>query len=145
MKRSFIVLIILITMLLSGCSLLNDVNESLEYANEATAHINDLSDFAQEAPQMIQQAALNDEVRGELEAQLTILLEEIETFNNIEAPAIAENIHQQLVEKNEIIAQEINQVMENGEVIIEEIENTQIFNTINEITTLLNQLEELRL
>lgn len=131
--------------MLSGCSFLGEVNDSLEYANKATNHINTLKDFAETAPQMIQDAAANGESKEELENQIKTLIEKMEKFNAIDPPAIAEDIHRQLVEKNMIIIKEMNQVMSDGEIILEQMESTEIFTTINEFTTLLNQLNELGL
>lgn len=131
--------------MLSGCSFLGEVNDTLEYVNKATDHINTLSNFAETAPQMIQEAATNGEIKVELENQINNLIEEMETFNAIDPPAIADDIHQQLVNKNEKIIEELNQVMVDGEVVLDKIEATEIFTTISEISTLLNQLQELGL
>jgi len=105
--------------------------------------LNDLSTFAADAPQLIQDAATNLEAKDNLENQLNSLLAEIESFNSIEPPVIAEDIHQQLVTKNESLMEQINQVMVNGEVLLDQIENTGIYQTIEEITELQNQLEQL--
>ncbi|MFC0418265.1 DUF6376 family protein [Cytobacillus solani] len=145
MKKLNLLIAVLVSLMLSGCSFLGEVNDSLDYANKATDHINTLSNFAETAPQMIQDAATNGEAKEELENQLKTLIEKMEKFNAIDPPSIAEDIHQQLVEKNEIIIEEMNQVMADGEILLDKIESTEIFTTINEITTLLNQLKELGL
>jgi uncharacterized coiled-coil DUF342 family protein len=144
-KTIMLIFIIFSTMLVSACSVLEEVNGSLEYVNKATEHISTLSDFSEEAPQMIKDAALDSEEREELGNQLAALKGDIEEFNTIVAPSIAENIHQQLVSKNEALIEEINKVIENGEVSIAKLEDTQLFKTISEVTTLLNQLEQLGL
>ncbi|WP_102275508.1 DUF6376 family protein [Cytobacillus massiliigabonensis] len=145
MKKLNLLIAVLVSLLVSGCSFLGEVNDSLEYANKATEHINTLSNFAETAPQMIQEAAANGEAKVELENQINTLIEKMENFNAIDPPTIAEDIHQQLVEKNEIIIKEMNQVMGDGEILLDQIESTEIFTTINEITALLNQLKELGL
>ncbi|MED3550392.1 DUF6376 family protein [Cytobacillus praedii] len=145
MKKLFLSLTVFVSFMLSGCSFLGEVNDSLEYANKATDHINTLKDFADTAPQMIQEAAANGESKEELENQIKTLIEKMEKFNAIDPPAIAEDIHRQFVEKNMIIIEEMNQVMSDGEIILEQMESTEIFTTINEFTTLLNQLNELGL
>ncbi|WP_057763003.1 DUF6376 family protein [Cytobacillus praedii] len=145
MKKLFLSLTVLVLFMLSGCSFLGEVNDSLEYANKATDHINTLKDFAETAPQMIQDAAANGESKEELENQIKTLIEKMEKFNAIDPPAIAEDIHRQLVEKNMIIIEEMNQVMSDGEIILDQLESTEIFTTINEFTALLNQLNELGL
>ncbi|MBM7620876.1 PBP1b-binding outer membrane lipoprotein LpoB [Bacillus tianshenii] len=143
MKKSLMIIAIISSVLLSGCSLLEEVNNSLEYANKATEHINTWQDFGQEAPQMIQEAATNPETKQELEAELNALLEEIDEFNETEAPAIAADLHQQIVEKNEALKEIINDAMANGELALEELQNSELITTINEITKLMNLVEDL--
>jgi len=143
MKKLLVVVAIISSVLLSGCSLLEEVNNSLEYANKATEHINTWQDFGQEAPQMIQEAATNPETKQELEAELNALLEEIDEFNQTEPPAIAADLHQQIVEKNEALEEIINDAMVNGELALEELQNSELITTINEITKLMNLVEDL--
>ncbi|OAS88490.1 MULTISPECIES: DUF6376 family protein [Metabacillus] len=145
MKKVVSVILILATMMLSACSLLDEVNNSLDYVNEAKSYINSLSDFAEEAPQLIQDAAVDPEVKQDLENQLNTLVEDINEFNTIEAPAIAEDIHQDLVTKNEALIDEINTAMENGELALEKLENSEIINTVNDVTSLLDSIEKLEL
>lgn len=130
-------------MILGGCSFLGEANQTLDYVNKATAHINNLNNFANTAPQMMQQAALNADVKNELENQLNTLKTEIEQFNQINPPAIAKDIHQQIVNKNKVILDEINKVMNNGEVVLDQLENSQILTTIHQVSNLLNQLKNL--
>ncbi|MGM0837827.1 MAG: DUF6376 family protein [Bacillota bacterium] len=143
MKKLIVILAIISSVLLSGCSLLEEVNNSLEYANKATEHINTWQDFGQEAPQMIQEATTDPEIKQELEAELNALLEEIDEFNKTEPPAIAADLHQQIVEKNEALQEIINDAMVNGELAIEELQNSELITTINEITKLMNLVEDL--
>lgn len=143
MKKVFIIFALLGSFLLSGCSFLVETNNTLEYVNRATEHINNLSNFAEMAPQMIQNAALNAEVSAELERQINTLITEINEFNQIDAPVIAEKIHQQIVSKNNIILEQLQPVIEGGQLLVQKLEDTQIFVTIKEINTLLFQLQQL--
>lgn len=143
MKKLLVIVAIISSVLLSGCSLLEEVNNSLEYANKATEHINTWQDFGQEAPQMIQEAATDPETKQELEAELNALLEEIDEFNKTEPPAIAADLHQQIVEKNEALQEIINDAMVNGELALEELQNSELITTINEITKMMNLVEDL--
>ncbi|WP_078381642.1 DUF6376 family protein [Sutcliffiella halmapala] len=145
MKKAIIVLAIFSSLLLSGCSLLEEVNSSLEYANKATEHINTWQDFGQEAPQLIQEAATNLDSKEELEKELHVLLDEIEEFNEADPPAIAEDLHQQIVEKNEELQKVIDSAMVNGELALEKLQNSELFQLINEVTTLMNVVEDLGL
>ncbi|MGM7722418.1 DUF6376 family protein [uncultured Metabacillus sp.] len=143
MKKLRSVAAILLVMMLSACSFLEDVNNSVDYVNEAQDYLNSLSDFAQEAPQLVQDAAVDSEAKQNLEEQLNTVVEEINTFNELEAPAIAEDIHQDIVNNNEKLLEEINTAMQNGELVIEELEDSEIMNTVNEITSLMDSIENL--
>lgn len=136
-------IIALFTMMLTGCSLLDEVNNSLDYVNDAKSYINSLTDFAEGTPQLIQDAAGDPEAMKELESQLNGLVEQVNEFNDIEAPAIAESIHQDIVTKNEVLLEEIDKAMENGELAIEKLENSQLMDTVNEVTSLLDTIEKL--
>ncbi|MDQ0915154.1 DUF6376 family protein [Paenibacillus sp. V4I5] len=143
MKKWMFLLLILSTMMLSACSLLEGANNSIDYVNQATQHINKLSNFAEQAPQMMKDAALNPETKQELENQLNGLKKEIEQFNLKSVPSFAKDIHQQLVEKNEVLLKEINNVVENGHLALDKLQNSQILTTINDITGLINRITNL--
>jgi len=66
-------------------------------------------------------------------------------FNQIETPALAKDIHQKIIEKNKEIETAINEVIVNGELVIEKIENSQLFQLINDVTRLMDQIENLGL
>lgn len=142
--KKFTIILILATMLLSGCSFLNEVNDTLDYVGVTTEHIERLNTFAEEAPQLVEDALSNPELVTELEAKLTTLKTEIEGFialSNI--PTIAEDIHQELITKNELLLEEINKVLENGHIALDKLENSQIFTTISDVTSLMNRIENL--
>lgn len=143
MRKLFIIGTILGSLLLGGCNVLDEVNSSLNYANTATDHINTWKDFGQEAPQLIKDAATNSETKAELEKELNTLLDEINEFNNTEVPAIAESAHQQIVEKNEALKEVIENAMVNGELVVEKLENSELMKLINEVTSLMNVVENL--
>jgi len=145
MRKIMLIVVIFASMMLSGCSLLGEVNNSLEYVNAAKEHIGTLSQFAEVAPQLVKDAASNPEVKQELENQLVALKDEIQQFNQINVPTIAKDIHQQLVNKNDLLLGEINNVVENGHLMIDKLYDSQIFNTIQDITSLLNRIEQLGL
>ncbi|MNR07980.1 hypothetical protein D3C85_1241140 [compost metagenome] len=143
MKKWMLLIMILSTMLLSGCSLFEKANSSIDYLNQATEHINTLSTFAEQAPQMIKDAAQNPATKQELENRLNVLKTEIEQFNLSSVPSIAKDIHQQLVEENKILLEEINKVLVNGHLALDTLQNSQIFTTISDITGLINRIKNL--
>lgn len=144
MKKLKILFIVAVFMLLSGCSLLGEVNDSIDYVNTTTDHIATLNAFAEEAPQLIQDAITDPQVKQELEAQLVTLKQDIEEFISLsDIPTIAESIHQELVNKNEVLLSEINQVLQNGHLALDKLENSQLITTITDITNLMNRIENL--
>ncbi|WP_164669844.1 DUF6376 family protein [Virgibacillus doumboii] len=134
--KKFISILIVSVIALSGCSLLEEANDSLNYANEATEYMNELSTFAEEAPSL---------EGAELKTQLESLQTTIEDFMEIEPPSIAEGLHKELENKSQVLLDGINNVLENGEVAIEQLKQSEIYETIENITTLKKQIEELGL
>ncbi|KIL42571.1 DUF6376 family protein [Jeotgalibacillus soli] len=145
MKKISLLLLTCTFLILGGCSVLEEVNSSVNYVNEGTEYINELTAFGEEASSLLNDAATSPEAKEELEEQLTALRANIEEFNEIEPPSLAEDIHQSIVSKNEQLIEEIDRVYQNGELAIEQLNNTEIFTTINELRDTLNQIEELEL
>lgn len=145
MRKMFMVFVILATGLVSGCSLLDGVNETINYVDKATKQIETLRNFSEEAPQMIKVAATNADLKKKFEVELAVLRGEIAAFNQIEAPALAKDIHQKIIEKNNEIETAINKATVNGELVIEKIENSPLFQLINDVTRLMDQIKKLGL
>ncbi|GLX70601.1 DUF6376 family protein [Paenibacillus glycanilyticus] len=146
MKKFMLLLIVLVSAsMLGACSWFQEADQSLKYADQAKEHIQTLSDFAEQAPQMIQDAATDPETKKQLENRLNELKKDIEQFNLINAPTIAKDIHAQLVEKNKILLQEINQAVDNGHLALDRLQNSPILATISDITGLINRIENLGL
>ncbi|MEH7300081.1 DUF6376 family protein [Neobacillus drentensis] len=144
MKKVHFFLIIAVSLFLSACSFLGEVNDSIDYVNQATDHVNKLNNFAEEAPQLIEQAANDLAIQKELETKLVTLKQDIEAFINInDVPSVAKDIHQELVVKNELLLGEINEVLQNGHLALDQLENSQLLTTVNEITNLLNRIKSL--
>lgn len=71
---------------------------------------------------------------------------EIQEFNQTEAPAIAEDIHNQIVNTNEKLENGIDLYLdniENGNLDPAILQDSGIITTINEIGNLMNQIEKL--
>ncbi|WP_430788060.1 DUF6376 family protein [Virgibacillus flavescens] len=143
MKKLTTSILVSALLVLSGCSLLEEANNSLNYVNESTDYINELSTFAEDTSSLVSEAATNSEAKAELEAQLTSLKENIEAYNGIEVPALAEDIHQELKAKNKQLEEAVNNVLQNGELAVDKLEQSEIYKTINEITGLMDQIEQL--
>lgn len=143
MKKLLLLILAVSTLQLSACTLVEKVNSSADYVNQATEHIQTLGDFAERAPQLIKDATSNPETKQELENQLIAIKKEIEQFNLKSVPTIAKAIHQQVVDKNKVLLDEINKVIVNGHLALDNIQNSQLITTISDMTNLLNRIQNL--
>ncbi|MFS0752148.1 DUF6376 family protein [Oceanobacillus sp. 1P07AA] len=147
MKKGIAFVMVLLIGLLGGCSILEGLNNSLNYANEATEYANEVNDFVAKAPSLAEQAITDEQSADELETELNNLKENINEFNNLDVPEIGEGIHQQMVEVNNNALEGIDLYLSNlanGALLDPSIiENTEIFQTLEQVTELVNQIQEL--
>ncbi|MCC2252186.1 MAG: DUF6376 family protein [Bacillota bacterium] len=134
MKKSFLLLITVTLVFLSGCSLLEETTHSLNYANEASDYINTLSNFAEETSSLEGQALLS---------HLESLKGTIEDFMTIDPPTIATDIHQELENKSQVLLDTTNNIIDSGETAVEQLKQSDLYQTIENITDLKNQIEAL--
>ncbi|MGE7762564.1 DUF6376 family protein [Peribacillus sp. NPDC097895] len=131
---------------LSGCSLLGEVNSSLEYADNATEYVSTIKEFSNEVPALSQDAVTDTEARKNLEKELQLMKTEIEEFNAIEPPQIAEGVHEKIVQSNQQLSDGIELYLnniENGQLDPKALEDSEIMQSIDNITSLAKQIEEL--
>jgi hypothetical protein len=72
--------------------------------------------------------------------------QEINAFNKLQAPNVAVDLHQQIVDQNNKLAAGIDvylKHMKNGLLDPSVLENTEIFQSVQDITNILNQIKEL--
>ncbi|MFD6442838.1 DUF6376 family protein [Peribacillus sp. NPDC060186] len=144
--KKIITIALLSILTLSGCSLLGEVNSSLEYADNATGYISTVKEFANEVPALSQDAVTNAEARANLEKELQLMKTEIEEFNATEPPQIAEGIHEKIVSSNQQLSDGIEIYLnniENGQFDPKALEDSEIMKSIDNITGLAKQIEEL--
>ena len=145
-NKKWLAVLITVTLFLSGCSLLNDVNNTLNYANEAAEYANEASDFVNEVPPLAEQAVQEPEALKDLEIRLSRMKEDIEEFNTLEPPSVGGDLHQQIVDYNNQALQGINTYldnMENGTLDPSVIENTETFQSLREIQSIVDQVQQL--
>lgn len=141
-KRFLLITVIL--GVLSGCSLLDSVNNSLDYTKEASTFINETTQFAESIPELAQQAATNTDAIDTLNKELEAMKTRITEFNGIEAPAFAKDIHEQLVALNDTLLTDINGYMDQIQNGVTDFQNSnivQIVNKINDTTSILQNLQ----
>lgn len=138
--------VLMITVLLSGCSLLNDINQSLDYADQTTAYINDVSEFADRVRADAEQAVTNSEAAQNLREEVEAMKEKIVDFNAVEPPQVAVDFHEQLVANNEQLLADINGYLEQiANQDYAAVFDSELFRTIENIVSIQQQLEQLGL
>ena len=130
---------------LSGCSILGEVNNTVEYANITTDYIESTKTFANEVPQLAQEAVTDETARQNLENELEQMKEQIHSFNEVEPPTVAEDIHNQIVSSNAKLEEGIDMYLdniENGTLDPAVLENSEILTTANEISSLMENINQ---
>jgi vacuolar-type H+-ATPase catalytic subunit A/Vma1 len=146
MKKLVILLSTCMLLLLGGCSFLNDAQDTLTYVNEATDYLAAATDFASDAPALAQQAIGDLQAAEDLQNMLQQMQQTAEAFNELQAPDIAAELHQQIIEQNSVIVSEIETFMSNfkdGLLNPAILENTELFQTVQDITSIIDQIQQL--
>jgi Family of unknown function (DUF6376) len=146
MKKKLFVLSTMMVLLLSGCSLLNDAKDTLTYVNDAKDYLDKATAFANEAPSVAQLAVGDQQAAKELKNMLEVMKQEINSFNKLQAPEIAVDLHQQIVDQNNKLAAGIDVYlnnMKNGLLDPSVFENTELLQSVQEITGILDQIKQL--
>jgi len=147
MKPIVVALTLALAVLLSGCALLEQVNSTVDYATEATAFLNEANGFAERLPALAEQAIADPNALASLRTELEAMTADIAAFNALEAPAIAEELHRQIVAYNEDIAAQLDgyvQQIDQNVIDLDALANAPVLETIRSMTALLNQLEQLQ-
>ncbi|KGX85640.1 DUF6376 family protein [Pontibacillus marinus] len=133
---------VVLALVLTGCSL-GEMNDSIDYGNDAKEHINQLKEYAEGAQERYKEASKDPEAKEKLANELKSLKDDINAFNNIDAPSIAEDLHKNIVSKNEQIIAEIDAVFEDGQLALEKVQDSKLIQTIRNTSEIINQLENL--
>lgn len=142
MKRSILWLAMtLVLLLFSGCSLANDVDQSLNYTDEASQFVNEAVTFANQLPALAQEAADNVDAKESLTEQLDKMKQRISDFNQLEAPSFARDIHEKLKGYNKTLSTQIDQYKEQVKNGVTDLKNTELSDTLKDLE---NTLEEVR-
>jgi hypothetical protein len=146
LKKLLIFLSASVLLLLGGCSFLNDAQDTLSYVNEATDYLATATDFANDAPALAQQAIGDIQAAEDLQTLLQEMQQTAEAFSEIQAPDIAADLHQQIVEQNSVIVAEIETYLNNfkdGLLDPAILENTELFQSVQDITSIIDQIKQL--
>ncbi|OSY01960.1 DUF6376 family protein [Bacillus nitratireducens] len=137
---------IVVSIGLMGCSLVEKGKNSIDYAQKATDYVNEISAFANEAPALAEKAVNDGEARKELETKLTEIKQDIPAFNELTPPDVAKDLHQQIVGYNEKLNTLIDtsmQKIEEGKINVEQFKDSELMQTIEQVRDLKDKVQNL--
>ncbi|MBJ7932570.1 MULTISPECIES: DUF6376 family protein [Bacillus cereus group] len=146
MKIKSILLVLIVSIGLIGCSIVEEGKNSLDYAQKATDYVNEISAFANEAPALAEKAVNDKEARKELEAKLNEIKQHIPAFNELTPPDVAKDLHQQIVGYNEKLNTLIDTSMkkvEEGKIDVEQFKNSELMQTMDQVRDLKDKIQNL--
>ncbi|WP_217556668.1 DUF6376 family protein [Paenibacillus sp. GbtcB18] len=143
--KSRLVLAVLTVLMLSGCSLLEGVNSTLNYGEEAKTYLQEAAAFAENLPAA--RDAVTDPQAGEkVKKELEAMRENISSFNGLDAPGFAEDLHKQIVGYNETMLGTINGHLEqlNSQVFdYQSLLQSPVIQQVNEMKRLTEKIQNL--
>ena len=146
MKKKMILIVTLFAALLTGCSAVEEVGRSVNYTSDAAAYINDASQWAQELPQMAQNAATDPQAQKQLQQELDNIQQRASEFAKADVPEFAQGIHQQLSGYNATLNTQIDNIQQRiqaGEFTPDMLQNTEVMQTLQSIRGLMDQVQQL--
>ncbi|UYO35183.1 DUF6376 family protein [Bacillus zhangzhouensis] len=149
MKKYVIGILFSGTLVLSGCSgLLDQVNDTTTYVTEANDYVTDIQQFTEDFPKLAEEAVQNAAKKAELTQQLESLKADIQDFNEVTAPKMAEDLHAQIIEKNKVLSEEIQtylQKLKAGDIDVAAILEDQqgLIKQLQQSVNLLQDIEQL--
>jgi hypothetical protein len=145
-KKTIIALSIAAVLFLGGCSLLEGVNNTVTYVTKATDYANNVDTFVREVPALAKQAVGNEQTLLELETKLKDMKDEMGTFNELQAPEIATDLHQQVIDHNQKAKEGIDLLLseiKDGKLDPAALENIEIFQPLQGISDAIKQIKQL--
>lgn len=142
-KWSVLLWMTIIITAISGCGLLDNINQSIDFATETTDYMNSLNGFRQEMDGLAEQALTDLNARVDLKNRLLALKEQILNYKNLEVPGYAKDIHSTIIGYNDKLQQGLDQALTNIEQGRAAFASTGIPETMNKINELLDQLNAL--
>ncbi|MGR3764374.1 DUF6376 family protein [Rossellomorea sp. NS-SX7] len=141
-----IILLLSSILLLTGCGLLEEANNSLTYVEEMTDYLNEAEQFANDFPTLVEEASADQSAIPKLQDRLNEMKTEIEEINNLTPPSLAEDLHTKVEEYNNKALQGIEQAqtqIDKGEVQLSELQDLEIVQTFNQLQEIKGNLENL--
>ncbi|MBW5446440.1 hypothetical protein GE107_10245 [Cohnella sp. CFH 77786] len=139
-------LILVVTAIMTGCSAVEQIDRSVNYAGEAATYVEEAGEFARRLPDMAQEAMTDPELKEKLVSELEAMKTRAADFNALEAPEIAAKVHTKLQEYNAALQKEIDQVLSG---LLEDIPAVQavresgMVQTLTGLTEMMEQISRL--
>ena len=130
----------------SACSSIEETKNTLAYVNDVEDYMNEITQFANEFPEQAEQAITDENVAASLEKNVEDLQNAIDTIENTEAPELIDSLHAELVQQNEALSTQLvklEESLEKGTLSEAFIEDQEFMQTINDITSIYNEIENL--
>ncbi|GKS11306.1 hypothetical protein YDYSY3_23060 [Paenibacillus chitinolyticus] len=141
-----LVLAVLTVLMLSGCSLLDGVSSTLNYGEEAKTYLQEAAAFAENLPAAARDAATDPQAGEKVKKELEAMRENISSFNGLDAPGFAEDLHKQIVGYNETMLGTINGHLEqlNSQVLdYQSLLQSPVIQQVNEMKQLTEKIQNL--
>ncbi|RAL26968.1 DUF6376 family protein [Thermoflavimicrobium daqui] len=146
-KKWLLSLLTVFTLVVTGgCSLTGEVSVSVEYVSKTADYIKKVQDFYNEVPGMVEKAVTDSKVRKDLETKLNDLKTEIQNFEKLTPPDFAKDIHQTIQDHNQKLQTAIDGylgLVKDGKLDPQEFKNSELYQTMNSIINLLDQVQNL--
>ncbi|WP_338469479.1 DUF6376 family protein [Niallia sp. XMNu-256] len=148
MRKLWIGILITVGLVLGGCSFVEEANNTVSYVNEATSYLNEVNDFVNEVPAIASEAVNDPQTLTELESKLIDMKNEIQSFSEVQAPEITADLHQQILDYSQQAEEGIDLYLthiEEGKFDPSILEDAELFQTLEEITTIVDEIKQLGL
>ncbi|MBD7935523.1 hypothetical protein H9655_00650 [Cytobacillus sp. Sa5YUA1] len=146
MKTKVYVAALGMLLFLSACSPIEDTKNTLAYVNDVEDYMNEITEFANDFPEQAEQAITDENVAASLEKNIEELQKAIDTIEQTEAPELIDSLHAELVQQNEALSSQLvklEESLEKGALTKAFVQDQEFMQTINDITSIYNEIENL--
>ncbi|PKR77226.1 hypothetical protein CEY16_10830 [Halalkalibacillus sediminis] len=136
--------IILSFALLSGCGLLDQVNDTVDYGKEVKGYTDKMSGYADELSPYLDKKSVNEEDLQHLKGLMDEAETDIRAFNELEPPSVAEGIHGEIEHHNDQILEaidEANRQMDSGQFDPSAFEEMELVKSIKKVQQYRDEIE----
>lgn len=142
MKKLLFTFLISVFTLFIGCSPIEEATNTVNYVTEATGYAMTVTDFYQNVPNLMQQAASDPQAKEQLDQKVQEMKEAIESFNQLEDPPERfADYHDIIVGHNEQLLSVINAYMNSGMEDVNVLNNADLIQSMKDITSAVEDIK----